>query len=303
MAINILGDIHLYEIAPSGRKDDYLNACLMKLHQVFYSSTSKINLSLGDIFHKPCVADSTKNKLLELIKDAEIELHICMGNHDIFKDNVETLPKTSLGNLVQHEAVKIMYPGELYDIDGFKVSVLPFHIEDAQNYKPDFHSDIMLGHHFYNWTRDPKQSLMPEHIEQLNTEFLVLGHDHEPHDPEQLVNTTILRPGSIMRTELKAYTLQHHPKYYVLEKEKGKISITEHIIPHEPANAIFKIQEKQDLKHCAKLMTEIKDLLDKTEITNNGKRGLRDILVSELNAPQDVVDYLALVHRVNRMEF
>ena len=163
--------------------------------------------------------------------------------------------------------------------------------------------DIMLGHHFYNWTRDPNQSLMPEHIEKFNTKFLFLGHDHEPHEPETIGNTMILRPGSVLRTELKAYTMQHKPHYYTLFQRDSQIQLQENQIPHENAQSVFRIQEKQDLKHCAKLMTEIKNLLDSTDIATGNQKSIREILTTELNAPQDVLEYLSLIYKVNRMEF
>lgn len=300
--IGICLDLHCRLTPPSSRKDDYFNACIKKLE--FMLKNCDILLSAGDFFDKARSEDIVKNRVLSLLNTYDTKIYIVPGNHDIENDNPETLPKTSLGNLAYHGKVTILTPDKIWEIAGLKVGVLPYHVEDAKKTKFDQHLDIVLGHHFYEWNRDLTKSIESVDVEKYNTDYLFLGHDHEPHPIKTLEftshKTNIYRFGSVMRDSLNAYTENHIPKFVLFSREEG---VKEIVLPHKPYMEIFRVEEKHNLKKCTKLMTDIKGFLESIDIKTTNQRTIGQILKNELKAPKEVQDYLYLVYRLHHLEF
>lgn len=299
--IGIVSDLHFMLRNPSSRKDSYYEACFQKFEFILNQCDTLI--LLGDVFDKARTEDIVKNRILTLLNAYKKKVYVIPGNHDIEHDNIETLPNTSLGNLVYHNCVCMLTPERIWNIDGLTVGVLEYKIEEAK--KQEFQElDIVIGHHAYEWGRDLSQGLEESDILRYNARFAFFGHDHQPYEPKQVGKTIIYRTGSIMRDALNAYTPNHHPSFMLFEEKNGSYGNPCEIeIPHNPVEDAFRIEEKKIFKKCNKLVSEIKNFLQGVKMDNSNKKTVGQILREDLNAPKEVVDYLQLVYRVNHLEF
>lgn len=299
--VGIVSDLHGRLLNPSSRKDSYLTAFIQKLN--FVLQNSDVVIQLGDWFDKAHTEDLVKNLILDLLNMHNKPVYVVPGNHDIDNDNMETLSKTSLGNIIKHRSVTLLTPEKIWDIAGLRVGVLDYDINVAKNQTFE-KVDIIVGHHFYNWERDLSLSLEAKDIENYHSDYVFLGHDHEPHQLESVGNSIIVRMGSMMRKDLNEYTKNHVPSFWILDVENGQIKDVEvKTIPHTPFEDAFRYEEKKVFKKCTKLLSDIKGFLSTIEMKPEAKRTIGKILVEDLKAPKEVVDYLQLVYRVNHLDF
>jgi predicted phosphodiesterase len=293
----LVWDMHLQLSNPVSRKDNYFEAGLLKFEHVLKHNTHII--LLGDVFHRAVVLDECKNRLLSLLSLYNREVYVVPGNHDIQNDLLETLPKTSLGNLAHHSSVKILEGNKTYDINGIKVGVLPYSLAEARETKFESPVDIVVGHHFYEWSLSPQHSLLAEHVPQYNAKLLCLGHDHQPYADVVVGSTVIKRIGSLLRTALYQYTVDHRPCYLrILENLETVIEE----VPFVPASDAFRLSERRELKKCVRLISDIKKFLSTADLTPADNKSMREVLL-ELEAPTEVIDYLQTIYRVNLQEF
>ena len=325
--IGIVPDLHARLLNPSSRKDNYYEAMINKLE--FILQNCGVVVQLGDFFDKPRTEDVVKNRVLGLFNQYKKPIYIVPGNHDIEKDQIDTLSSTSLGNLAYHNAVTILTPDRIWTIGGIKFGVLDYYIEKAKAQSFDERIDVLVGHHFFEWGRDPKVSIETTDLYKYNAKYLFLGHDHQPWEdkifmfdkdnqayqtcPETLAKfdkdekpntTTVIRRGSVMRKDLAAYSESHQPQFTVISTDNGKILDIEHIdIPCTPFKYAFFYEEKKTFKKCAKLVSDIKSFLEGMDLQAKRKESMRTILNDQLKAPKEVVEYLDLIHRVNHLQF
>lgn len=301
--IGIFNDLHGRLLNPTSRKDNYFEACMNKLEYIVASVD--VLFSTGDLFDKARTEDVVKNRMLAIFNKYKIPVFIVPGNHDIEKDNLETLPRTSLGNLAYHKAITIMDPNKVYEVEGIKFGSLKYDIAEAKAQRFE-NVDIVLGHHFYDWWKDPehKNCLSAEDIANYNVPYIFLGHDHEPHQIVQIGNTLVYRTGSVMRQKLESYTEKHMPNFCKFTVEDGIMSdITVEIIPHTKFTDAFLVEEKRTFKKCTKLVSDIKSFLESIDLQTSSKKTIGQILRDPLKAPEEVIDYLQLIYRVNHLQF
>lgn len=301
--IGIVPDLHLRYLNPSTRKDNYFEAGMKKLE--FILQNCNIIIQLGDFFDKSKTEDIVKNRVLALLNRYRKPVYIVPGNHDIENDQIETLPNTSLMNLAYHGMVTILTPDRIWDVGGLKVGVLDYYIDAAKKQSFDEKVDIVVGHHFYDWFRDPSKGIEAQDIAKYNTNYLFLGHDHEHHEDLKIENTTIIRAGSIMRTELNSNMPKHIPSFHIIDtKNNGTFTEPKRIeIPCTSWTEAFFYEEKKSFKKCAKLISDIKTFLEQVEMQPESKRTIGQILKEDLKAPKEIYEHLELIYRLNHLPF
>lgn len=301
--IGIVPDLHLKYLNPSTRKDNYFEAGIAKLE--FILQNCNIIIQLGDFFDKSKTEDIVKNRVLALFNRYRKPVYIVPGNHDIENNQIETLPNTSLMNLAYHGMVTVLTPDRVWDIGGLKIGVLDYYIDAAKKQSFEEEVDIVIGHHFYDWFRDPSKGLEPQDIAKYNANYLFLGHDHEPHENLEIDGTTIIRAGSVMRTELNSNTPKHIPSFHIIDaKDNGIFTEPKRVeIPCTPWTDAFFYKEKQSFKKCTKLVSDIKTFLEQIELQPESKRTVGQILKEDLKAPKEVYEHLELIYRLNHLVF
>lgn len=296
--LSIVYDLHANLHGPISRKDDYLQSCIEKLE--FILENSENVLFLGDVFEKARSEDYVKNMLLSTFnKYPKVQIYTILGNHDVDKNNTETLNNTSLGNLIFHRNVHLLTSDKIWNIAGMSIGVLDYDIAKAKKQEFSNPVDIVVGHHAYEWKRDLSQGIEEEDIIRYGAQIAFFGHDHEPHPVKNVNGTRIFRCGSTMRTALRDYTSRHKPSF--CKVSRGMVKIVE--IPHKPYEEIFRVEEKKEFKRCAKLVSEIKDFLASTEMKSSGNKSIEEVLTKDLKAPKAEIDYLRLVYRCNCIPF
>ena len=274
-------DLHAALQNPTSRKDSYFDACINKLEFMLKSCDTLV--LAGDLFHKARTEDVVKNRILKLLNHYGKDVYTIIGNHDIEQDAMHTLPRTSLGNLAYHKCVTILNPDKIWNISGLKVGVLSYNIETAKSQTFESELDVVIGHHFYEWTRDLTKSIEESNVAQYNTRYLILGHDHEPHPNILVNNTTILRFGSVMRDRLQSYTPEHRPTMAVFELKRSKIENVVFLeIPHTPFESAFRFEEKREFKKCTKLVSDIRGFLESMKLENTSKKTIGTVLKDNL---------------------
>ena len=87
LKLYFVGDLHLHDVSPSSRIDDYSQAILDKLSQVFTKAKeSNVDAIIfeGDIFHKPSgISVRYLNKVIDVFKEAHCPCYSVIGNHDV----------------------------------------------------------------------------------------------------------------------------------------------------------------------------------------------------------------------------
>ena len=306
LRVGIIYDLHARFSTPSMRTDNYFESCMSKLEYIL--QRIDIGIHLGDFFEKARTEDVVKNRILEILNRYDKKLYTVLGNHDFERDVLETLPNTSLGNLLYHKQMTLLTPDRVWEIAGLKVGVLDYFIENAKKQSFD-DIDIVVGHHAYEWGRDPSKGIEEADIKRYNAKYAFFGHDHQPYDPKVVGKTTIYRCGSTMRTDAQAYTPTHIPSFIILEvdEKKGKILGEPKIVPIEcalPYEECFRVDQKRTFKKLARVMSDVKNLLDKMELDKTTNRlTIGTILKERLKAPDDIYNYLELVYRMNHLEF
>ena len=230
MKIAIVGDIHLTDIKPRNRKDDFNQALYDKLAYVF--KTNEVILCLGDLFDKGKVSENIIYETLTFLLEKEKEgkqFYTLVGNHDLYKYNLDYTKDSSIGliDLIYYHVLnrRLILEGSLV-IDNQKITAIPFLLE-----KPDLSiyqdsNEILLGHYYYDQKFEKDLSYHYEDLVDTKAKALFLGHDHKTYPEILIEGTRLLRCGALCR--------RTHPEakrtvyYYQLETTTGAISL-EHI--------------------------------------------------------------------------
>ena len=109
----IVGDVHISDVAPSGRVSTYKEDILAKLEFCVNTANAK-NLPLifaGDIFHVKA-PNKNSHKLVqqvhEVIKPVKAGAWFLPGNHDMSNDRLDSLEKQPLGALCRMENMNLL---------------------------------------------------------------------------------------------------------------------------------------------------------------------------------------------------
>lgn len=208
-----VGDLHLHDTSPSSRIDDYSQAILDKLSQVFSKAReSKIDYIFfeGDIFHKPSgISVRYLNKVIDVFKEAPCPCYTVIGNHDVQYGRIDDIGGTSLGVLFKAGLLKPLFSG------AFSLFINEDVLVEGYNYG----EDISLAHphgsaklsicisHSYGEDCSFGASDTPEYFKfdsmqpDAPYDVYVLGHDHSYHETKDLYGglSKLYRLGALSR--------------------------------------------------------------------------------------------------------
>lgn len=311
--IAFIGDIHGKNSSPLNRLCDYNEDLFNKLKYIRdYCMSKGIDtiVHLGDIHDKPEASDEWKNKFIEIWSQYNGKFYSIIGMlHDLFHNREESYNKTCLRNLELSGILSVIRKPLIIDN---KIKLIPLNMRIKQAKEEilrvdelydDSYVNVLLAHQFYDWTLDQNLGFTEEELLSIKNKFiLILGHDHRQYDNMQIGNILVVRPGSLMRTELSEETIVAKPRIAVLD-DFGNLEYVE--IPHRDINLIYDVKEYRLRKSNTKLFKNIKN--DISEIADYLHKSDEVISCScalkEFNCPDGEYNYLKAVHQVCNQPF
>ncbi|XJZ25990.1 exonuclease SbcCD subunit D [Bacillota bacterium Lsc_1132] len=97
-----IGDLHIRGTNPRNRLDDYKEALIAKLREVYQMAKRhdvKAILCAGDIFDRPEVSTGVLLEFADVFAESPVPIYTTPGNHDIYGYNLSTYWRTSLALL------------------------------------------------------------------------------------------------------------------------------------------------------------------------------------------------------------
>lgn len=107
-------DVHLADVAPASRIDDYSNVVIEKL--LFIAQTclkvkAEYVLFGGDLFHSKIaskISHGLVNKILKVLDEFPCPILFIVGSHDISYGRIETINKRPIGTILKHPGVRFL---------------------------------------------------------------------------------------------------------------------------------------------------------------------------------------------------
>lgn len=279
----VVGDIHLSVKGPGARTDNYPNEILDKLRFIVEAAnknTCDAILFLGDVFHLKhpsrnphWLVQSTHEVLTE---NSDIPVLICVGNHDISTDRLDSLDSQPLGALGRMKNMSIVigpspdFP-EIYSIPYLQDwQELPKWFEEYNTYRAD-HPEIKRGvvmmhapifpdnqEPIYEYIRSSDVAKMVEH-----PTLVAFGHIHDPMGmwkPLEDRDVHIANFGAISRGSLHKETVKRKPQVYVYNTATGKHKALN--VPVRPPEEVFDLEPHQLEQQRSQSLTGFLDGLD-----------------------------------------
>lgn len=260
--IALLGDIHLADRPPSLRTETYTEDILAKLQ--FAAEEAKRRgadalVSAGDVFHLKTPTRNSHNLVQrtgEVLTSTGLPVFIVPGNHDLSNDRLDSLRRQPLGTLSKMEGVELLMGGHpdlpifglpyLWDWQG----QLPSWISRYREYSQGLDT-LMVTHApiFPPGEVPPYEFISADDwAERMGTGDCFYGHIHDPHGsyavPTSAGEVQMCNNGAVSRGSLHEATLKRKP-HMTFWHGLGNFEAVE--IPHRPVEAVFRLQEKEDI--------------------------------------------------------
>lgn len=309
----VIGDIHGKKSSPLDRLCDYNEDLYKKMEWIRdYCIENEIKniFHLGDIADKPDMPDELKNRFIQIWRPYQSYgtfWSIIGLLHDTFNNDLSSYPRTCLYNLELSGIVKILREPividsvEIYPLDPrtreAKIQLMQLEKQFKVGYE-----HVILGHQFYEWGLDKNSGITKEELETFGTSCsLLLGHDHRHYDIEQVGMVEVIRPGSLMRTELSETMISQRPCIAVYDNYKWKYVE----VPHRDINEIYNVAEYRNNKSNVKVFKNLKNNLEDVS-----KYFHQDDTVipcsqalADMSCPKEEYEYLRAVYQTIGQEF
>jgi len=258
------GDIHISDVNPRSRTDNFKETILGKLDQL-RGAANKLKadavLLTGDIYNLKAPTKNSHDlnrELIELFKKFKCPIFAIPGNHDLTADDLETLPEQPISVLFASGYVKNL-SHEVITKKGLKVSLVgipfkkTFEIEDLKMpSKEGFAAQVCLMHIYAG----PKAgNLFKERLygyDELSTlspDVYVIGHYHEDQGIQWLDKKCFVNLGSISRGTIAEERLDHKPKFgFIKISEDGTITADSIPLTIKPAEEVFDLKKRDEEK-------------------------------------------------------
>lgn len=272
MKFLIIGDVHLADRPPSVRTETYTEDILAKLAyavELAKSSDCEAILQAGDLFH---IKTPTRNshalvqRTHEVLTSAGLPVLITPGNHDLSNDRLDSLKKQPLGSLARMGGVDLLIgPHATFPLFG-----LPY-LADWANDLPRWMSKynswcdqrksedfgffpLMITHApIFPNGEEPPYDFIPagEWAGVMQNGDFYYGHIHDPHGAYKADNAIwACNQGAISRGSLHEKTLKREPAVTIWDTEnidEHGCRFTRYPVPYRPAEAVFRLAEKEDV--------------------------------------------------------
>ena len=254
-------DIHISDINPRARIDNYKEAILNKIAQwreACIKHKADAALCAGDIYNiKYPVKNSHRlnQELIEEFKKFPCPIYVIEGNHDLTADRLDSLKEQPLGVLFADKTLHQLRH-EIIEKEGHKVSLvgIPF----SKDFNPKallipenkgYIAQICLLHIYSSFKAGNlfKEKIFGyDELSTLSPNIFVIGHYHVDQGIHEENGKYFVNIGSISRGSLAEDSLNHEPKLGLIQITDKKIAVTTIKLNVKPAREIFDLAKKNE---------------------------------------------------------
>lgn len=262
-------DIHISDVNPPSRLDDFKESIFEKLAQM-RGACKKLNadaaLIAGDLYNikNPAKNSHTLNQqLIAEFKQFPCPIYMIEGNHDLTANRLESIKDQPLGVLFEDKTL-LRLRHEIIEKNGVKISLIgvPF-TEDLDLETlviPEKGSDIKVQiclMHIYAGMRPgmlfQERLFGYDELARLSPDIFVLGHYHVDQGIEEINGKYFISLGSLSRGTLAEETIDHEPKLGFIRisvDDNGNAEKTVRSIKLrvKPASEVFDLVKKEEEK-------------------------------------------------------
>lgn len=291
----LIGDIHLADRPPSIRTETYTEDILAKLQAAVDLAAEhgcEAIVSAGDVFH---IKTPTRNshalvqRTGEVLTSAGLPVLIVPGNHDLSNDRLDSLRKQPLGTLAKMNGIDLLIgPHAEFPIFGLPYlhdwAELPRWMKKYRDW-----ADSQKAENFEFWPLMVTHAPIFPPGEEPPYEFIsgddwaglmekgdcYYGHIHDPHGcyrPDPSLPVALCNNGAISRGSLHEATLKRKPQVTIWDSA-GFHPLP---LPFRPAEAVFRLKEKEDVDEKN---TRVEEFLESV-----GKTSLDGLSIEEVHA-------------------
>lgn len=262
-------DEHMADLNPGFRKDVYRSAILDKLAwQYDMAGRFKADavLRAGDLFHVK-EANKTTMATLAMVADVHVKgpcpTYALSGNHDMSRNDPESVSRQPLGVLFQSRAVRRLRD-ETFHSGSLSVRVVGVeytigmedgHLQEAVRKKPGSTYTVALVHALASFAPEERiQSFFKEHVFDYRDlvfdgcpDVYVFGHYHKDQGVRDHLGVKFVNLGAISRGALTFENMEREPKVGLIRCDSRGIDVESHVIPHADASKVFDLEKKKQL--------------------------------------------------------
>jgi len=256
MKLGIFGDLHFTNKSPVRRLDDYFTTQLNKFNQgldIFEKEECTHIFQVGDFFDAPTASNYVISTIISLLKNRDIVIYCCYGQHDIAGHAEYTLRRSPLKVLESAGVVKILdstpieFPNpQSSDNDKryVKAYASSFGTEVPKTNSDDPYKLLVTHRMIGDRQLYPDQELpSPREFLKANPKYsIILCGDYHYRFIDTYQGRTIINPGCIVRKSINKFDLEHEPAVVTFDVDINESKV--HILDFKPVEEIFDLETK-----------------------------------------------------------
>jgi DNA repair exonuclease SbcCD nuclease subunit len=302
-----LTDPHVRSTNPISRRGNYANDILEKIAWVLNKARTENCdgvLCGGDLLDNPAIGIEVFFRLCQLIQDYGRPFYLTYGNHDVYGATVDTV-RNSLIGFLPHFVGNVRSEPQIALDSGLELyqyhyrTALDSNLRLEQPDRSSVHvvhamvtAEPFIGH--YTLVDQVGRPAVDD-----NYHLVLCGHYHPGFRTTSFENTLFVAPGALGRGSKAWSDLSRKPKCVIFEwpGPNQPFIVTEHDVPHVPAEEAFDLRQAKRLQEEAQTLTEFVASLTEHTVqqgTMFSVESYLDVVEREQNVDPDVIKELRL---------